>query len=388
MKKHYRHENDCLNCGAELKGHFCHECGQENTHLKEPFWHFLSHSISHYFHFDSKFFSTLKPLLTQPGYLTQQYMAGKRTRYLQPVSMYIFVSIVYFLVVPHLNHNTPEKREIGPVTITNDDNDSVSVKTLSPDSLAAAKKALKNVPFGDKYQEKIQKALTLAAEKNNEKVKIFKFKKLPFARQTLIIDSLTAVNKAHQTDSIDDRLDDFNEIHTTREDSTYDSYLKRQKRLPSNEQDNFFKKWSKQRDIEIKQKTNKDWDIDKEIEHYQPKLYFILMPLFAFCLMLNFRRNHQYYVEHIIFTIHFFTAFFIFEIIVKPIDFFIFHNGSKIIKLLTFAAICWYSYLALRTFYKRPPGQTIRKMVTLGLMYLMAFGISYFVIYLVVYLTA
>ena len=112
--KHYRIKKDCLNCGATVEDNFCTICGQENLELKEPFWHFIGHSISHYFHFDSKFFNTLTPLLTQPGQLTLDYIAGKRAIYLHPVSMYIFVSIVYFLVLSVTNHPVEKLENTGP----------------------------------------------------------------------------------------------------------------------------------------------------------------------------------------------------------------------------------------------------------------------------------
>lgn len=213
------------------------------------------------------------------------------------------------------------------------------------------------------------------------------FNTLPFARQTIVLDSLKAINKAHPSDSLQDVIDDYTDTHIARQDSTYQSYLKRQAQLPEDARDNFYERFKKRRNIEIKQRTNKEWSMDKEIEHYQPKLYFILMPLFAFFIMLNFRKNHRYYVEHIVFTIHFFTAFFIFEIIALPINHFIFNN-SWVFNWLTYAVIIWYAYAALRTFYQRPPWLTIRKMVTLGIFLSIAFSISYEIIYQVVYMLA
>src|ERR1700739_2006188 len=103
MKKHYRKENNCLNCGAALQGHYCHVCGQENLVIKESFGHMMNHAVSDYFHFDHQFLSTLRPLLFKPGFLTNEYLAGRRARYLHPVKMYIFISVVYFLLAFNLN---------------------------------------------------------------------------------------------------------------------------------------------------------------------------------------------------------------------------------------------------------------------------------------------
>jgi hypothetical protein len=97
MKK-YRKEKDCLNCGTTVEDNFCPHCGQENIETKEPFLGFLIHGIAHYFHFDSKFQKSIVPLITQPGKLTNEYIAGKRASYIQPVNMYLFISLVFFLL--------------------------------------------------------------------------------------------------------------------------------------------------------------------------------------------------------------------------------------------------------------------------------------------------
>src|ERR1700761_6174351 len=119
MKKHYRKENDCLNCGATLQGHYCHVCGQENLQIKESFGHMMNHAISDYFHFDHQFFHTLKPLFFKPGFLTNEYKAGRRAQYLHPVKMYIFISLLYFLMVFNqkeqfmkINYNPTDLKEL------------------------------------------------------------------------------------------------------------------------------------------------------------------------------------------------------------------------------------------------------------------------------------
>ncbi len=99
MKKNYRPESDCLNCGYEVDINFCSYCGQENLQIKESFGQVIKHVVSDYFHFDHQLLHTLKPLFFQPGKLTNEYMAGHRTHYLHPVKMYIFISVAYFLLL-------------------------------------------------------------------------------------------------------------------------------------------------------------------------------------------------------------------------------------------------------------------------------------------------
>lgn len=109
MKKHHRSENDCLNCGTTVPDKYCTNCGQENLELRENFLHLMLHSVGHYFHFESKFFNSLIPLFTKPGYLTKEYFAGRRASHLNPISMYISISILFFfLFTANSNSNKKE----------------------------------------------------------------------------------------------------------------------------------------------------------------------------------------------------------------------------------------------------------------------------------------
>src|SRR6201985_84181 len=144
MKKHYRKENDCLNCGTILEGHYCHVCGQENLQIKESFGHMMNHAISDYFHFDHQFFHTLKPLVYKPGFLTNEYMAGRRAQYLHPVKMYIFISLVYFVLlfksgheVIHVNNTRADQK---PADTTN--TASVKAEIEKNHNLSASQKRL------------------------------------------------------------------------------------------------------------------------------------------------------------------------------------------------------------------------------------------------------
>jgi Protein of unknown function (DUF3667) len=88
---------DCLNCGAALHGPFCAACGQRAVppdpsvaELAGDAWRELSG-------YDGRIAATVRGLL-RPGYLTREYLAGRRKRYLSPVRLYLFVSVMYFVV--------------------------------------------------------------------------------------------------------------------------------------------------------------------------------------------------------------------------------------------------------------------------------------------------
>ncbi|HEX4852390.1 MAG TPA: DUF3667 domain-containing protein, partial [Puia sp.] len=85
-----RSEKICLNCNATIYGRYCHVCGQQNIEPKQSVWHLITHFFYDITHFDGKFFVTLKDLLIKPGFLSREYMIGRRMSYLDPIRMYIF----------------------------------------------------------------------------------------------------------------------------------------------------------------------------------------------------------------------------------------------------------------------------------------------------------
>lgn len=93
---HDKEEVVCPNCGTQAFGNYCYECGQQ-THLhKDTLWGMVLHFFEHYFHYDNKFWKTIKTLLFKPGELTLAYWRQQRMRYISPVSLYIFISALYF----------------------------------------------------------------------------------------------------------------------------------------------------------------------------------------------------------------------------------------------------------------------------------------------------
>ena len=92
----------CKNCNSELVGLYCSECGQKNSQLlsiKETLKEFTDNVFS----FDTRFFITLKYLITKPGLLTTEYWLGRRTKYLPPLRLYLVMSLIYFFISSIIN---------------------------------------------------------------------------------------------------------------------------------------------------------------------------------------------------------------------------------------------------------------------------------------------
>ncbi len=102
----------CKNCKALLVGNFCSQCGQEaNTGLRNALRMF-GEGIAEMFEFDSKVRLTFFPLFFKPGYLSLEWVEGRRARYVRPVRLYLFVSIVFFIAFTiATDFDTTELRE-------------------------------------------------------------------------------------------------------------------------------------------------------------------------------------------------------------------------------------------------------------------------------------
>ena len=92
----HRHRSHCQNCGAPLSGEYCSRCGQHDVDYNRSFWHILEDSLEGVLHFDGKFFLSARYLFSRPGFLTTEFIAGRRTRYTHPLRVYFFASFLLF----------------------------------------------------------------------------------------------------------------------------------------------------------------------------------------------------------------------------------------------------------------------------------------------------
>lgn len=82
---------------------FCPYCGQEHKEKVVHFKQFIFDFLGDYFTFDSLIIRSVKPLLFKPGFLTNEFLAGKRVKYIPPMRMFIFISILFFLILGPLD---------------------------------------------------------------------------------------------------------------------------------------------------------------------------------------------------------------------------------------------------------------------------------------------
>jgi hypothetical protein len=342
-----RKEKICLNCGAAIYGRYCHSCGQENIEPKETFWHLLTHFAYDITHFDGKFFSTIKYLLFRPGYLSHEYLKGRRASYLHPIKLYVFTSAFFFLIF---------------FSFYND----LGVQSSHPSNNAAD--IIHELKEEKAYQEKRLLNKSLSPKKTeNIKAKI------------VLLDSDINVLTVDTTkkNMLLSEADDFPEISSSKSSYHYKSFKEYdsiQASLPKEKRDGWISRAFEKTEIKKKQKfgnNNKAYfeSLGDNFIHHIPQLLFTSLPLIALVLQLLYRRRKQfYYLNHAIFTIHLYCGTFIIILLRLWTDsiFGWFHAAvPSFIGWIFMLATLFYWYKSFRNFYEQRRGKTILKYILL-----------------------
>ncbi len=319
-----RKQRNCLNCHIAVKGRFCHRCGQENIEPKESVWDLIAHFFKDITHFDGKFFSTVKYLFKNPGFLSTEYMIGKRASYVNPIRMYIFTSAFFFLIF------------FSFFTIDN--------------------KSIVKVDMNGKTYEQIEAMDSLAFDKFTKNVNKENGK-------PAIAMSRQAFKKYFDSSSAQTAFNFTPGNYKTK--AEYDSVLQSGKK-----EHNWLQRQIIYKNLEINEKfKGRKGEMFNTFSnillHSLPQMLFILLPLFALILkLLYIRRQNYYYVNHGIFSIH----FYIFSFIAMLVMFGLSKLNSMLnlgiitfIEVLIGLGIIFYLYKAMRKFYKQRRAKTIIK---------------------------
>ena len=323
-----RNEKNCLNCNAEVQGRFCHNCGQENIEPKETVWHLISHFFQDITHFDGKFFSSLKYLVTKPGFLSTEYMVGRRASNINPIRMYVFTSAIFFLIFFSVFRIDTKS------LVTTDMNGKTYLQIEAMDSLAFD-------------------AFTKNVNKEDGKPAI------PMSRIEF---------KKYFDSSADKGNFQFTPGHY-KSKAEYDSLLQSGKK-----KHNWFERQLIYKNIEINEKFKGHRQeifstFSGILLHSLPQMLFILLPLFALILkLLYIRRKNYYYVNHGIFSIHFYIFSFIAMLVIfglSKLNSSLHWGFITFIEVMLSFGIFFYLYKAMRNFYKQRRAKTVFKFFVL-----------------------
>jgi hypothetical protein len=327
-------------------GKYCHICGQENIEPKESALHLVNHFFQDITHFDGKFFSTLGLLIRRPGFLSAEYVRGRRASYLNPIRMYIFTSAFFFLIFFSFFKINKEQVLSGS---------QINGKTM------AEVEAMDSASF-TKYSSNINKGDDKPAVPMTRQ----EFKKYYDSTLSKAMEGGTVVNLSN---------DKF------RSKAQYDSLLKSGAR-----NDGWFERTLNHKQIEIREKYKGDGKevlkaIGEVFLHKLPQMLFISLPLLALLLrLLYIRRKEFYYVSHGIFSVHLYIFVFIallFSLSLGKLNDNLHWGFISFLRAMLGMGMYFYVYKAMRNFYRQRRAKTIVKFFLLTILFSITISILF-----------
>jgi hypothetical protein len=348
---------NCLNCGTALGGQYCGNCGQRSRTRLISIWELLRDSFGDLLELDSRIWRTLIPLITRPGKLTRDYLEGRRARYMPPFRTYLVLSIIFFLVAffdPRqelgiLFEPQEETAQVGE----EDDQDAADVRSETAQDLAEGR-----VIVGDQSGpgESIRSSITddeADGPDDSEEDETS-------AGEGGINISLSDGDTDGDCDIEDIENADIPQWLASR--ITKERLQIVCERVIANDGKAF---------------------LSKLLDNV-PAALFILLPLMALILKVLYPLSKRYYVEHLLFVIHFHAFFFlilILQIIFSRIGILL-GLAESAIDITIFAVALYvpvYLYKSIRRVYGQRHIITIPKFLILFLAYF--FGFSFILLF-------
>lgn len=327
-----------MNCGTLVQGRYCQACGQENIVPRQNFWSLCWHFVADIFHFDGKFFDTLKYLFFRPGRVPKEYVEGKRMRYLDPIRMYLFTSTVFFLIFFTVKNPRSAILATGDRYLPRNERFTLS---------ATLYEQLKKAP-GDTLLRRNLEVLM-----DTSKVVVLKTPPAQPAPSDFIVEQ----NNSRYLVDVEEQDDGPG--------------------FASEGGKNWLDRKMEQRWQEYKTKHSDDpnrmlGDLSEVFMHRLPYLLFLSLPFFALILKLIYvRRKNFFYSDHAVFTLYHYIFSFILLLLVFGLSALGDWSGWKLFGwMVTALGIAWpvSLYIGMKRFYSQGWLKTLGKFLLVNLL--------------------
>jgi soluble cytochrome b562 len=366
---------ECLNCSTPLdvEDKYCHQCGQLNSKKQLALQDFFGEFFSNIFSYDSRIWRTIKHLLFKPGYVSRQFINGKRLSYANPFRFFLSVCIVFFLMVEAQElvktftddqiekavssvQNEGADINIGNGFISADFEDQKNNEQLTDEQLQEIEKK----PVVGKYiAKKLQKEQAAAVEADS--IATEKSKKELVPNEKILtqkdIDSLGAI------DALIEQIDYYQtyyEEHKVIDPATALTEMKH---------DNTKYNQSIYEKNILLQKISSDPSILVDI--ILPKLpvfLFLFTPILTLFLWLLYARRDFTYMEHLIFAFNTFTFTFLSMILLYIIKW-LSLGYVDLTEFFFWFVGPFYLYKSMRNFYGQNRIKTILKFLLVSFIF-------------------
>jgi hypothetical protein len=391
--------NNCDNCQQPLSGPFCGQCGQKAESTLKYFWVVILHLLDDIFSFDSRAARTILPLVTRPGFLTNEYITGKRVHYVPPLRLYLFVSIVFFITLKFFVLSDSDSLlavSDNQTSITQIKNQLVlleknKLKAIdgSPDNTVDLSETTKSIAKFEIYLTDMNKDYSI--EKNKRLIDMTKTLVDLELRQFKDGQTLSG-NKKERYDLLTsniakfkngEELDKVDKISTTISNNADGTLSFDFLSEDSNKKLNVFTK-------SLIKKAEKAFRSDatplvQEVIGKLPQLMFILLPLFAILLKIMYIFSKRLYMEHLTVALHSHSFIFFTILLVELLDVFAGYSKTVLpiltgsIEFASKALLTWipiYLFIMQKRVYKQGYFFTFIKYSFIGTAYMILIGFT------------
>ena len=373
----------CANCGAELLGATCYACGQPVKGMVRHLSNILADFADTVLNIDSRIFRTLSPLLFKPGFLTNEYLAGRRVRYVTPFRLYFFLSVIAFLIMKMTLDATLD----SPNTIRFDDTNPVAGATTVQQVEQQRDAALAGLETAKAAPGMTPKALR-GIDKSEQRIRASADKRLDYLRRA---DEAKAKGVPAPPDPLAEA--DAEDFHLTVGGQDWDPHKTPVAIgwLPGfvNKQLTVFAV----RGVENLPRIKKDpRPFLLGAFGMLPQVLFLLMPLFAGLLKIFYIFKRRLYMEHLIVALHSHSFIFLSLLVLTLFGLLrSWLNGvaptlAPVMSLAIFVLGWWlpiYLLIMQKRVYKQGWFFTIVKYLTIGLCYTIMVAIGVAIAFLV-----
>ena len=359
---------NCLNCGEVLTGQHCSHCGQRATVRVLSMWGMVRDLLGDITNFDSRFWRTLLPLAFRPGVLTQDYLRGRRASYTPPFRMYLILSVAFFLLATlggnpgsDLTFNVDEKGGANLQIIPGDGEEAAATDAKPPTKADAkapevAAGTLRELTAQEKAL--IDTLVKRIPDKNDQvRARMEMETKLAAASP----ENMTAVNRVLNDPCSKDSLKiDIGMLGRDYEPRLRDACRKIWTDTPT---------------------------FGRALFQNIPKMMFVFLPLIAAVIYVLYLGSGRYYVEHLLFVVHFHAFFFLGGLVILLVERLATWTGDSpagaafgaaggFLIFLFALYVPYYLYRALRRVYGQGRIVTLIKYSILGVAYMFAMVIT------------
>jgi hypothetical protein len=361
---------NCLNCGEVLTGQHCSHCGQRARVRVLSLWGLLRDVFGDLTNFDSRLWRTLIPLAFRPGLLTQDFLRGRRASYTPPFRMYLILSVAFFLLAQlgndpgsALKFNVDEKG--GANLQLMDGGADAPAEAVQPAPSKAAEPAgaagAQATPAPRKLTTEEQQIVDAIVKRlpEKERARVRKEMAADFAKASPA--DIAAVQKVMKDPCGEDTLKvDIGPMGEKYEPRLREACRKIVADTPS---------------------------FGRALFENIPKMMFIFLPLIAVVLYVLYLGSGRYYVEHLLFVVHYHAFFFLGGIVILMLERAktwtegtgagtAFNAVEGVVTAAFVLYIPWYLYRAMRRVYGQGRIVTLIKYSTLGVAYLFSMVIT------------